>query len=78
MIVINGYILAIEKTDADYNELHQIIMEKPADPEGYQYRLRVDTHTWELVELPPAPEPDPEAEISDYEQALADLGVRLE
>lgn len=77
MIVVNGYILAIEKTDADYDELHRIISEKPADPEGYQYRLRFDTHTWDLVELPPEPEPDPDVGEEDYIQVLDDLGVRL-
>ena len=78
MIIIDGYIIAIEKKDLNYEELRQIITGKPADPEGYQYRLKADTLEWELVELPPEPEPDPDAEAADYEQALIDLGVRIE
>ena len=83
-IIENGYIIAVtigagqtSISEEEYNELLGIFRTKPADPDGYCYMLLADTLEWELVELPPEPE-DPEAEISDYEQALADLGVRLE
>ncbi len=84
--ITNGYITAIgrgntgaEITEAEYNELLSIIHAAPPAPEGYAYMLNADTLEWELVVLPPAPEPEPEdAEISDYEQELADLGVRFE
>jgi hypothetical protein len=71
----NGYIVAlstgcgqVEISDAEYNELLFIIHSKPTDPEGYVYMLLADTLEWELVELPPEPEPDePGAEeIIDY------------
>ena len=69
----------IRITKQQYDELLAIIRSKPEDPVGYCYMLRDADLTWELVERPPEPEPEPEeAEISDYEQALADLGVRLE
>lgn len=83
--VSNSYIVGVSTgcgqvriTKQQYDELMEIISSKPADPEGYCYMLRDADLTWEMVELPPAPEPDPDAEISDYENALADLGVRLE
>lgn len=82
-IIENGYIIAVTTgagqtpiSKAEYDELLTIFRSKPTAPERYDYMLRADTLEWELVELPPEPEPD--AEISDYENALADLGVRLE
>lgn len=79
MIVINNYIIAIQKSDPNYAELHELIVNRPTDaPGGYTYMLNATTLEWELVELPPTPEPEPDAEISDYEQQLADLGVRFE
>ena len=84
-IIENGFIIAVTTgagqtpiSEEEYNELLGIFRTKPADPDGYTYMLRASDLQWELVEMPPEPEPDPEAEISDYEQALADLGVRLE
>lgn len=83
-VIENGYIIAIgtngpdtadEIATAEYNEILEIIQNAPASPDGYIYKLRADNLTWDLVELPLDPE---EAEISDYENALADLGVRLE
>ena len=65
-----------EITETEYYELLDIVHTKPADPTGYVYMLNATTLGWELVERPP--EPDPEAGISDYEQELEDLGVRLE
>ena len=45
-------------TEAEYNTILQKIQNKPTDPDGYQYMLRADNLEWELVELPPAEEPE--------------------
>lgn len=47
-----------ELTESEYNAIMQKIQNKPTDPEGYQYKLRADNLEWELVELPPAEEPE--------------------
>ena len=47
----------IEITEAEYNEILDLIRNKPIAPDGYDYRLKADL-TWELVELPPIPEDD--------------------
>lgn len=67
-----------EINEQEYNTILDIIRNAPAAPDGYQYILRADTLMWELVELPPEPEPseDP-AEIEDYENALVEMGVDL-
>lgn len=58
-IVAVGVGIAGEKiTEPEYNTIMQKIQSKPADPEGYQYKLRADTLEWELVDLPPV-EPEP-------------------
>lgn len=77
-IVIDGYIAALtngggtEITEAEYNSIMQKIQTKPADPEGFQYKLRADTLAWELVELPPVePEPPTEEEaLTRYANTL--------
>lgn len=82
--IFNGYVTAfgdigggLSITKNEYKELLLLFEQRPAAPESYAYMLNATTLEWELVELPPEPDPDPEAEISDYEQELADLGVRL-
>ena len=67
MIVIDGYIIATETTDAQYDAIIEKIHDMPDAPEGSMYRLRADTLEWELVELPPAPPPSPDDELSDTE-----------
>lgn len=64
MIIHNGYIVAIERTDDNYDELMGKIHTIPEAPEGFCYRLRADTLAWELVELPDEPpvEDEPTAE----------------
>lgn len=52
MIISDGYIIAVENIDGQYNEILSIISQKPKDPEGYQYRLNAMTLRWELVKLP--------------------------
>ena len=74
MIVIDGYVIAVEKNDKNYSELAKIIKNKPKDPDGKINRLKFETLEWELVELPPMPE-DEEATIEDYEAALSEVGV---
>lgn len=60
---LGGYGLAGEEiTESEYAEIMQKIRNKPTDPDGYMYKLRADTLEWELVELPPMPEPEPTAE----------------
>lgn len=67
-IVIDGYVCAVttgggaEITESEYNEILSAIQSKPADQNGYQNKLRADNLEWELVELPPEPEPELTAE----------------
>lgn len=83
--VRNGFIYCVGSgvagaaiTEEEYNTILGTIRNRPTAPSGYTYKLRADTLEWELVELPPEPEPGEEdAEIEDYENALLELGVRL-
>ena len=70
-MIIDGYLVAVgsgsggtEIAEADYNNLLEIIRNKPIAESGYDYRLKSDL-TWELCELPPMPIED--EEISDTE-----------
>ena len=63
-IIENGYIVGIgtngnetvtEITEAEYNEIRQILRERPETPDGYCYRL-TEGLEWVLVELPPEPD----------------------
>ena len=45
-------------------------------PSGFTYRLRDDTHEWELYELPPIEE-ETEATEADYIAALNEMGVEV-
>ena len=82
--VTDGYISTIGTgshigniTEEEYNAILEVIHNKPAPPEGYDYKLREDL-TWELYELPiPEPE-DEEATEEDYKAALNELGVNTE
>lgn len=83
-IIEDGYVLSIgtgsggsEITKEEYDNLLSVIRSAPIAESGYQYRLKADL-TWELVELPPEPEYDPEATEVDYLEALAELGVTLD
>lgn len=69
-MIIDGYLVAVgsgsggeEITEAEYNNLLEVIHNKPTAPEGFDYRLKADL-SWELYELPPVPEDD---DISDTE-----------
>lgn len=67
-VVCNGYILGVgianigNITEEEYNEITGIFRSAPVAPSGYTYKLRADTLEWELVELPPEPEPEPTVE----------------
>ena len=45
-----------------YDNIVYKILHKPEEPEGWFYALRADTLEWELVELPPMPNPEPSVE----------------
>lgn len=64
----------IEITETEYNDLLSIIHSRPTPSTGFEYKLKADILTWELVELPPIEEDD-EVTESDYLDALQDLGV---
>ena len=83
-IIDSSYIISVgtgtggtEITESEYNNLLSIIHNRPTPPSGYDYKLKADTLTWELVELPPIEEDD-EATESDYIEALQDLGVEVD
>ena len=83
-IIDNGFIAMIgEKingesiTKQEYDSLLSIIHNVPSAPIGYTYKLKSDTLTWELVELPPIDDTDEDATESDYIDALNDLGVEV-
>lgn len=83
--ITNGYIMSVSVgngdvpiTEAEYHAILNTIPTTPPIVPGYTYMLRADTLEWELVEIPPEPEPgDEEANEEDYIQVLDDLGVRL-
>ncbi len=76
MIVFDNHVVAIEKNDGQYEEILRLINHAPQSAmDGYVYMLRADTLEWELVELPPMPEPEDAAAAADYEAALNRLGV---
>lgn len=60
MIAKDSYIIAVEKSDSNYEDVLNAINTRPTAPDGYGYRLREDL-TWELYELPvTAEDADPE------------------
>lgn len=66
-----------EINETEYNQLLGIIANRPTAQEGYDYKLHADTLEWELVEMPVVPVEDEDADITDYENALSDLGVTV-
>lgn len=65
-----------EITKEEYEHILSVIRSVPTAEQGYAYHLKKDL-TWELVELPPEPEYDPEATEADYLEALTELGVEV-
>lgn len=55
---------ADEITESEYNEIREIIRNRPTAPDGYGYRLTEDLQ-WELYELPTEEETD--EELTDSE-----------
>lgn len=83
-IIVDGFVSQVGSgvspeaiTEDEYNTILDKINSAPTAPSGYTYKLRADTLEWELVELPPEPIVEEEATAEDYEQALADLGVKV-
>lgn len=76
---IDGCIVAVgtgnvgeEITETEYNSILSVIQSRPvSDTQGY--RLRADL-TWEAYDLPPAPEPSDDDEISNEEALNILLG----
>lgn len=75
--ISNGYIAAFGEigkgeriASAEYNALLAAVNERPNAPDGHIYRLRAADLSWELVELPPMPEP----ELTDEEALEILLG----
>lgn len=71
-LIDNGYILGIgtggggtEITEAEYNEIMEVIQNKPPRTETADYHLKTDL-TWEAYDRPP----DPEDEEIDDSEAL--------
>lgn len=63
-----------EITEYEYNQILDIIKSKPIDPPNLYYRLRTD-FSWELCEIPIAPER--EAEKEDLYNSLIKLGIEV-
>lgn len=67
-IIVDGYICGFSSVGEDgiAESAKRKMLNRPTPPDGYDYRLKADTLEWELVELPPAPDPA-EQEISAEE-----------
>lgn len=81
-IIEGGYLLqigegdgGIEIDEAEYGRIMEAVAACPEAPAGYSYRLK-ENLTWEAVELPPepVPEPSPEDEIPEDEALRIILG----
>ena len=77
--ISNGYILAIgtgdgeiEINETEYNSIVSVLQSRRTS-ETQVYRLRADL-TWEAYDLPPAPEPSDDDEISNEEALNILLG----
>lgn len=71
-----------EITEAEYNQIMDVIQTRPTPPDGKGYHLKTDL-TWEEYDLPPEPDPPEEEQtdaekLADAEAALALLGVETE
>lgn len=63
----------IEITESEYNEIMEVIRNRPS-AEGKGYRLRTDL-TWEEYDLPPEPPVKDEITLDDALAMLRELGV---
>ncbi len=73
-IPIKYYCDGAEISEAEYNEIRQIIKNRPTAPDGCTYRL-TDELKWELYEIPPEDPAEDTATEEDYLHALERLGV---
>lgn len=80
--VENGYIVSVQTnaplgtencTEEEYNNIMNVLKNAPTQKDGYGYRLKEEL-TWEEYELPIVEE---EATETDYQNALAEMGVDL-
>lgn len=62
-------------TEAEYNDILEIIRNKPIAPDGFVYRLTAELE-WELYEMP-VEEVEEEAAAEDYQTSLAEMGVEV-
>lgn len=76
IIAVGAGFGGVEIVKEEYENILSVISNRPTPESGYDYHLKKDL-TWELVELPPEPEYDPEATEADYLEALAELGVSV-
>jgi hypothetical protein len=72
----NEYIISVgvniageEINEVEYNSILDAIRNRPAAPSGYTYKLRAGNLEWELVELPPMPDPEDEPTVEDKAEA---------
>ena len=56
----------IEITEEEYNYLRELCHNRPAAPEGYEYRINVQNE-YVLVEVEPLPEPNDDDELTEDE-----------
>ena len=64
-----------EITETEYNEIREIIRNRPTAPEGYGYRL-TESLEWELYKLPPAEvEEDPDLTAEESLDIIVNGGV---
>lgn len=65
--LFNGLVCDRELSKSEYDSVKAIIQGKPADPDGYAYKLRADNYEWELVENPTEPEPSVDDKAEAYD-----------
>jgi hypothetical protein len=80
-IVNDGYIVSVSNsnigvkiTDEEYSRINEALAKKPTK-DGYYYKLKDVSLTWEEFEIVIIPET--EATEADYISALEDLGVQF-
>lgn len=81
-MISDGYILSVgigligeEITESEYNTILEIVRNKPAAQDGYDYKL-TNSLEWELYEMPLL-EVEEEATVTDYQNALSEMGVEV-
>ena len=80
-LIVDGYIISVgtgadgeQITETEYNNILDVIKNKPVAPDGYMYRLKEDL-TWELAEKPPMPPVEEEITLEDALEMLRKFGV---